>query len=295
MIEKKKEFPLVSVMMPVYNGEMTLPFALASLQAQTYTNWNAIIVNDGSTDSTKEYLDSLNDTRFKIIHFKKNKGRPYARQAALDAAEGKYLAFLDADDLYHPEKLEKQVKLMEENPDVDLISCGNASYDENFNIITVRGKRNNLKKKFENGDERKAALRTSIIKLKRAKQLIFNKKLKHAQDTDFIARYLRKGNYIITDEVLYYYSEFISVTGLKILRTYWYDFLRNSFTVKESIYTYLQISIKIILKFLVTLILLPITGTNFFLKRRGHNPSHFEKIEFEKVIKLVYPKKVNPN
>jgi glycosyltransferase involved in cell wall biosynthesis len=130
--------PQVAIMMPVYNGEKTLPLAIASLLHQTYLYWKCYIVNDGSTDGTKGYLDSLNDVRFVIIHFENNKGRPYARQAALDIAEGKYLAFLDADDFYHPQKLEKQIEAFDKNRDIDLVSCGMASFDHRLILRTVR-------------------------------------------------------------------------------------------------------------------------------------------------------------
>lgn len=130
--------PQVAIMMPVYNGEKTLPLAVASLIHQTYSHWKCYIVNDGSTDGTKAYLDSLRDDRFVIIHFEKNKGRPYARQAALDLAEGKYLDFLDADDFYHSEKLEKQVKEFKDNNELALVSCILASFDSNDTLKSTK-------------------------------------------------------------------------------------------------------------------------------------------------------------
>ena len=69
---KIEETPKVSVIMPVYNGEQTLKYAIASLMRQTYENWICIIVNDGSTDNTRVILDSLIDPRFQIYHLEKN-------------------------------------------------------------------------------------------------------------------------------------------------------------------------------------------------------------------------------
>ena len=101
--------PLVSIMMPVFNGLPLIKASIESLLSQTYTNWECIIIDDGSNDGTSEYVDQLNDVRFKVFH-QENKGRPIARQRALDNANGKYLGMLDAGDLYHPEKLQRQVK-----------------------------------------------------------------------------------------------------------------------------------------------------------------------------------------
>ena len=97
----------VSVVIPVYNGMPKIKLAISSLQSQTYLNWEAIIVDDGSNDGTAEYLDSLTDSRFIVHHFGRNYGRPYARQKALDIATGDYLAMLDADDFYELDMLEK--------------------------------------------------------------------------------------------------------------------------------------------------------------------------------------------
>lgn len=276
----KNTFPLVSIMIPVFNAEKTLPLAIPSLLQQTYKNWKAIIVNDGSTDGTKQYLESLNDPRFKVIHFQKNKGRPYARQAALEAAEGKYLAFLDADDFYHPEKLEKQVRLMEENPDVDLVSCANASFDSDFNLLTVRGKGVKKVQKFLLTNKLNCALRTSILRLNKAKEIKFNLRLKHAQDTDFLSRYLDGNLYMIMPEVLYYYSEFVSVTGKKIIKTYKYSLLRTLNNFKAYPFFVIKESFVIILKTLLTVIILPIFGSEYLLKKRGIPPSGFEVDSF---------------
>ena len=87
MIQEK----LVSVQVPVYNGMPYLKRAIDSLLRQKYTNWECIIVNDGSFDGTKEYLDTLSDMRFRILHLEVNRGRPYARQIALENSKGEYV------------------------------------------------------------------------------------------------------------------------------------------------------------------------------------------------------------
>ena len=127
-------------------------------------------MDDGSTDGTADYLESLaGDPRFEVITFPENSGRPFARQAALELAQGKYLAFLDADDFYHRDKIAKQVQVLERSKGVDLVSCGNASFDNGFQLRTVRGCGDDLEKVYHVGLRIKSALRTSMIRMDRAK------------------------------------------------------------------------------------------------------------------------------
>ncbi len=116
--------PLVSVLMPAYNREKYIGEAIESISTQTYPNWELIIVDDGSTDSTAEIVKSYQakDNRIILYQFPENKGIPYARNKCLELAKGEYLANLDSDDIALPERLEKQVKFMEKNPEVGV--CG---------------------------------------------------------------------------------------------------------------------------------------------------------------------------
>ena len=230
--------PQIAIMMPVYNGEKTLPLAIKSIEAQTYQNWKCYIVNDGSTDSTKEILDALTDPRFVIIHFNENKGRPIARQTSLDAAEGEYIAFLDADDIFHTEKLEKQVKILEAHKNVDLVSCGNLCYGNNFTPISYRGVGKGLIQEYNVDKKVSMALRTSLLRLKECKKVSFKSDLMLAEDTDFLEKFLPNRKYIIQDEILYYYSEFDSVDKNKILTTEFYSLMQyKSLLFRQPVYS----------------------------------------------------------
>lgn len=114
--------PLVSVIVPCYNYGRFLVEALDSVLLQTYCNWECIIVNDGSTDNSEKIgLEYQNlDSRF-IYIFQKNGGHHSARNTALKASKGKYIQFLDADDMIENQKLHLQVSLMEENHHIDLV------------------------------------------------------------------------------------------------------------------------------------------------------------------------------
>jgi len=108
----------VSVIMPAYNAAKTIAASIESVLAQTYTNWELIIVNDGSTDDTVRVIAPyLRDSRVKLINLERNQGLPAARNLGAERASGDYIAFLDADDLWLPAKLEKQLKYHQSHPE----------------------------------------------------------------------------------------------------------------------------------------------------------------------------------
>ena len=282
-----KSQPLVSIMIPIYNNESTIVMAINSVINQTYTYWECIIVNDGSTDKTKALIESIIDLRFKVVNFDKNKGRPFARQKALEIATGKYLAFLDADDFYHPLKLEEQVEILDKNKDIEVVSCGDASYDADFKLITYRGVGNGAVERFNIGKSLKCAMRTAMIRMDVAKQFSYDLRLKHAQDTNYLMRLMHNKKYIVTPTVRYYYSEFSSVTLPKIIRTYYFSFLNiwslRSYNWLNSI----KVTILIIAKFFLTLLVAPIMGVDFFLKRRGKTPTAEIVTEFRNTLNAL--------
>ena len=106
---------LVSIIMPSYNTGKFIQETINSVKNQTYNNWELIIVDDGSTDNTDEVVRAIKDDRIKYIKNKVNKGAAISRNIALREAKGKWIAFLDSDDLWKEDKLEKQIKFMEDN------------------------------------------------------------------------------------------------------------------------------------------------------------------------------------
>lgn len=108
---------LVSVIMPTYNCGKFIAETVESIQAQTYTNWEIVIVDDCSTDNTKEIVDELiaKDCRIKYYCLETNSGAAVARTKSMELAEGEYIAFCDSDDLWMPDKLERQLAFMNEN------------------------------------------------------------------------------------------------------------------------------------------------------------------------------------
>ena len=106
---------LVSIIMPSYNTADYISDSIKSVRAQTYQNWELIIVDDCSTDNSMEVIRSINEPRIKLLKNEINSGAAVSRNYALREAKGKWVAFLDSDDTWAPEKLEKQIKYMEAN------------------------------------------------------------------------------------------------------------------------------------------------------------------------------------
>mgnify|MGYP004592201191 FL=1 len=121
----KKSFGLISIIMAAYNAENTIGQAITSVIQQTYTDFELIIINDCSTDRTVDVINEFikKDTRIRLINNSKNMGVSYTRKHGLDEAKGYWIAILDSDDLWLPEKLEKQVEFQKKT-NADLLYTG---------------------------------------------------------------------------------------------------------------------------------------------------------------------------
>ncbi|MEL7165884.1 MAG: glycosyltransferase family 2 protein [Pseudomonadota bacterium] len=112
--ETREVLPVVSILMPAFNAEATLAEAVASVQAQSFQAWELLIADDGSLDGTYAVAADLagHDTRIRIVRHDTRQGAAAARNTALATARGRYVAFLDADDLWRPDKLTRQIDFM---------------------------------------------------------------------------------------------------------------------------------------------------------------------------------------
>lgn len=126
---------LVSIIIPVYQAEKYLRNTVESVLAQTYFNWELILVDDGSTDLSGEICDnySQKDARIKVIH-QLNAGQASARNVGINIAKGKYISFLDNDDLFYPDVIRTLVNNIEET-DAEISSCSYISKNENGSVI----------------------------------------------------------------------------------------------------------------------------------------------------------------
>ena len=108
---------LVSIVIPVYNSEKFIKETIQTVEEQTYQNWELLLVNDCSTDNSENIIKYYEekDKRIRLINLERNSGAAVARNRGIDEAKGKYIAFLDSDDLWDKQKLEKQIKFMQDN------------------------------------------------------------------------------------------------------------------------------------------------------------------------------------
>ncbi|KAB2837030.1 MAG: glycosyltransferase [Candidatus Brocadia sp.] len=120
---------LVSVIIPTYNCARFLMESVGSVLSQTYQPYEIIVIDDGSTDNTKEVLQPVMQ-RIKYVQLEQNKGSPVVRNIGIQAAQGEYVAFLDADDVWLPEKLQTDRECFDKHPDVGMVYSKHINIDE---------------------------------------------------------------------------------------------------------------------------------------------------------------------
>jgi len=213
--------PLVSVLTPCYNSATTLPLALASLLAQTYENWECVLVDDGSTDHPERIVEAADDPRIRYLRLECNMGRGFARQVTLDNARGEFIAMLDADDWYYPEKLERQVEFMLRHPEVAVVSAGMAIVDARRELIGVRlrgakAQGAAVRHEWRSLASPPVAFAPSLIQGAVARQIRFRVDFRVAEDSDYLWRLLWGRRWAVLPQVLYAYMEPASATPAKV-------------------------------------------------------------------------------
>lgn len=129
---------LVTIGIPFYNNEKTLADAIRSVFAQTFEDWELLLVDDGSTDHSLDIARSVQSSKVRVITDGMNRGVSFRANQIKEEAKGKYIARMDGDDMMCPQRIERQVEFLEENPDVDLVDTGVYSIDDSGQ---PRGKR----------------------------------------------------------------------------------------------------------------------------------------------------------
>ena len=188
--------PLISIMMPTYNNAKYIKQAIESIYAQNYDNIEIIVVDDGSTDTTKEILQQYKDIKYFYIG---HKGISVARNTALENTKGEYIAFLDSDDYWLPNKLNTQMQYFKEHPDCEIVFTKYENFFENEKLKTnKRAMHEKMMEKFL-----KQYLPSSIIKKELFEKYgFFDENFSGVEDTEFLYRLLEKGvniNHIIPE------------------------------------------------------------------------------------------------
>ena len=210
-----------SVVIPLYNKQNSITATLQSVLAQTYTNYEIIVVDDGSTDGSADVAEAVLreckvygvECKGKVIR-KANGGVSSARNAGVLAAKGEYVAFLDGDDLWHPEYLDTLQQLIEDYPDAALygIGCTTINGDklpENVTPSTMRGEVEDVWNNYP-GYWTGSSSSSSSSSSSRARLIeigLFDTRMTHGEDIDMWWRLLLSGKGVFDSRVLAYYRQ----------------------------------------------------------------------------------------
>ena len=183
--------PLVSVVLPTYNCARFLPESVGAVLSQTYTHYEVIVVDDGSTDNTKDVLNPFMQ-KIRYIKLEQNKGLPVARNTGIQSARGKYVAFIDADDLWLPEKLQTDIEYFETHPEVSMVYSKHINIDEKGRVVN-----GSVKKQLPSGNvftqlfsEQNFVIASSVVVRKNVFETtgLFDEQLFNCQDWDLWLR-----------------------------------------------------------------------------------------------------------
>ena len=209
LVENNKK--MISVIMPVYNSEKYVSESIESVCNQSYENWELLIVNDGSTDHTSKIIDDYakKDSRIKVFH-KKNEGVSIARNFALDQIYGEYVTFIDSDDVYHVERLERMLRVFEQHLNCDIVFSRYKEFKGRVNKSEANGsgrieisEQNILEKVIS--DSKNHFVWNTMIKSKIAKKEKFAQ-IRFAEDFCYIRDCACNCNKMaILDKTLYFY------------------------------------------------------------------------------------------
>jgi glycosyltransferase involved in cell wall biosynthesis len=212
-----KNNPTVSIVIPTYNRARSIGHSIKSVLNQTYQDFEVIIVDDGSTDNTKEVVGNFNDERVRYIRHEENKGEAAARNTGIKFAGGKYIAFQDSDDEWLPEKLAKQIELFKDvSPHIGVVYTGFLKKENSektyIPFCWVRQKEGDIHKELLKGN----FIGSPVVLIRKEcfkKAGVFDERLRNLVDWEMWIRISKHYHFKCIDEplvVAHYHSDNIS-------------------------------------------------------------------------------------
>jgi len=194
------EAPLVTVLMPVYNGEAYLSEAIESILLQSYTNFEFLILNDGSSDRSEEIIQSYTDSRIRLINNATNMQLIATLNRGLDLAQGKYIVRMDADDISLPQRIERQVEWLEKNPEYGLVGSWFEDFNGTDTIRTIKYSSDDTHIRIRHLYQTHIAHPTAVLRKSVIDEhnLRFNPEFVHGEDYAFwvqMSAYCKLSNY----------------------------------------------------------------------------------------------------
>jgi len=199
--------PSVSVIIPVYNGEKTIAETIKSVLNQTFSDFELIIINDGSTDGTEQVVSNFSDKRIKLINIK-NSGPSAARNKGIEEAKGEYVSFIDSDDLWSQDKIEKQLDKLINNMEYGVAYSWTIFIDENSKYIHPLKKvdyQGNVSEKIIKGNF--VGSGSNILVKKEAVKSIgyYCISLRYGEDWDYLIRLAQSYEFILVKDFHVFY------------------------------------------------------------------------------------------
>ncbi len=200
--------PAVSVLMAVHNGARTVATAIESIRAQTWTDWELVLVDDGSSDGTAALLATLDDERIRVMRNEKNRGLAASLNTAFRASRGELLARMDADDAALPERFARQVAFLREHPDVDIVGSTAILIDaggREFGVMTRRERHDEMAAKVF---KENPFIHPAVMMRRRVLEELggYDESLRRGQDYDLWLRGVRRFRYHNLQEPLLRYK-----------------------------------------------------------------------------------------
>lgn len=228
---------MISIGIPFYNAQEYLEDAICSVLAQTFTHWELILIDDGSTDNSLNiaYKYQSIDNRIRVISDGKNMKLPYRLNQLIEESKGDFIARMDADDVMHPDRLEKQLNFLEDNKRYDLVSTGLVSIN-NCNIVKGYRKVKSLYDDFANIKTSYPIVHPSVMARKswfdRNK---YSEKYPRAEDFELWTRAISNNDFkmAVLPDLLLYYREEGNLSIDKILNSY-----NDVFKIYSSYYSH---------------------------------------------------------
>lgn len=285
------DYPLISIGIPFYNAEKYLGFAIQSVIAQSYKNWELILIDDGSSDSSLKIAQEFaqRDGRIRVIYDGQNKKLPSRLNQLIQESKGDFIARMDADDIMHPERLKIELSFLIENQDYDLVSGGIVSIDHKNNVTGVRtvNKLVTIDK-----DSKSYPIVHPTVMARRDWYLrnLYSLDYPRAEDYELWCRTSSADDLkiAILPNILLFYREFGNIDPNKLINSYNDGYkIRQVFGINVGLKNFLKIKSKCLIVKLLTLFGLE---QNLAKKRNRKFSSLSEKQEYQSIVNNIVNK-----
>ena len=244
---------MISIGIPFYNSAEYLSFAISSVLTQTYEHWELILADDGSSDNSLAIANMYaeEDSRIRVVSDGRNKKLPYRLNQLIEESTGDLIARMDADDIMHPERLEKQLSFLETNKRYDLVSTGLVSIDKD-NIVKGYRKVESLYDDFSNIETSYPIVHPSVMARRSwFERNRYSEKYPRAEDFELWTRAISNNDFkmAVLPDLLLYYREEGNLSVDKILNTY-----NDVFKIYSSYHPYGKFNLNAIKKNLKMLV-----------------------------------------